>query len=360
MNGVSCAGKTTIWLFFVTIVCPTLQVAAFADTGSSQGKAAASIHLLLLEDGNVTPDHICGDGNLDSGEQCDDGNTVDGDGCSSTCTNEPIINECQDWQNQHPEWIFCDDFEQNGPLKADGRYFEYVDNNGEFVALDGAGTNDSRGMRVQWQTGEVEAGNLKLAFGRNPSTYMDSNIRNTEDFNEVYYRIYLKMQDGWQGNPAKLSRATVIAAADWSQAMMAHLWGGNDDVLAIDPVRCVDTNSQVKCRGYNDFSHMDWIGLQHGVTPIFSTGRTDQWHCIEAHVKLNSGDQANGIQEFWIDGQLEARDEHLNFVRGYTDYGINAIFFENYWNSGSPQDQKRYFDNIVVSTQPIGCLAPAP
>jgi hypothetical protein len=31
------------------------------------------------------------------------------------------------------------------------------------------------------------------------------------------------------------------------------------------------------------------------------------------------------------------------------------VFFENYWNSASPQNQERYFDDIVVSTQRIGC-----
>jgi hypothetical protein len=62
------------------------------------------------------------------------------------------------------------------------------------------------------------------------------------------------------------------------------------------------------------------------------------------------------VQEFWIDGQLEARRENLDFVGIWTEYGINAVFFENYWNDGSVQDQSRDFDNIVVSTAPIGCL----
>ena len=74
----------------------------------------------------------------------------------------------------------------------------------------------------------------------------------------------------------------------------------------------------------------------------------------QAHVKLNDPGTSNGVQEFWIDEQLEAVSDNLNFVASYTDYAINAIFFENYWNSGSPQLQERYFDNIVVSTQPIG------
>ncbi len=267
-------------------------------------------------------------------------------------------NECNNWQTAHPEWIFCDDFESDDPLVGNGRYFEYVSNGGEFVPMTSIGFNSSKGMRALWHPGSVEAGNLKLGFGRNPSGYMNKGIRPTEDFREVYYRLYLRMQSGWQGNPAKLSRATVIAANDWSQAMIAHIWNGSDDKLAVDPVRCVDTNNAYKCIGYNDFPNMDWIGNQSGVTPIFAPEHNNEWFCIEAHVKLNDPGQSNGVQEFWINGSLEARRDNLNFVRSYTAYGINAIFFENWWNSGSPQEQERYIDNIVVSTVPIGCLLP--
>ena len=264
--------------------------------------------------------------------------------------------KCHNWPADHPEWIFCDDFENDLPLVGSGRYFEYGGDEGDFVLREGAGTNGSRGMRVLWQPDEVGAGGLKLGFGRNPNGYMNKGIRPDEDFREIYYRMYLKMQVGWQGNPAKLSRATVIAANDWSQAMIAHLWGDNQNHLLIDPVRCIDDNDQVKCIGYNDFSHMDWLGYRPGITPIFDSEHDNRWYCIEAHVRLNDAGQSNGVQEFWIDGQLEARRENLNFVRSYTDYGINAIFFENYWNAGSPQEQERYFDNIVVSTQRIGCM----
>ena len=34
-------------------------------------------------------------------------------------------NECDNWQTLHPEWIFCDDFEDGTPLVRDGRYFEH-------------------------------------------------------------------------------------------------------------------------------------------------------------------------------------------------------------------------------------------
>ncbi len=268
-----------------------------------------------------------------------------------------LVNECYNWQSLHPEWIFCDDFEVDTPFVRDGRYFEYDNDDGDFAAIAGLGLDFSKGMRVIFQSGEVSAGGFKLGFGRNPNAYMNRDIRETADFRDIYYRMYLKMQDGWQGSPAKLSRATSFSSStDWSQAMIAHLWSSGDYLL-VDPVRCVNpVTSLVKCIGYNDFAHMDWLGNLAGVTPIFDSLHNGIWFCVEAHVKLNDPGLSNGIQEFWIDGNLEARRDGLNFVASYTDYAINAIFFENYWNNGSPKLQERYFDNIVVSTQPIGCL----
>jgi len=137
--------------------------------------------------------------------------------------------------------------------------------------------------------------------------------------------------------------------------MVAHLWGGRGDVLLVDPVRCVGPDDRVKCTTYNDFANMDWIGNLNGVTPVFATASGGTWFCVEAHVRLNDPGQANGVQEFWVDGRLEARRDGLDFVRRWRDYGINAVFFENYWNDGSPKEQWRVFDNIVISAQPIGC-----
>jgi hypothetical protein len=211
-------------------------------------------------------------------------------------------------------------------------------------------------MRVLWQRGEVDAGSLALGFGRNPSSYMNKNIHSGEDFKEIYYRMYLKNGSGWEGSPYKLSRAAVVSDSDWSQAMIAHLWSSQNgnNTLAIDPVSCV-VNGTVQCNGWNDFNNLRWLGKKHGTTPLFSQELAGQWLCIEAHVKLNDPGNNNGLQEFWIDGQLQARNSNLNLTDTYTEYGINYIAFENHWNSGSSQEQERYFDNIVVSTSPIGC-----
>jgi len=264
-------------------------------------------------------------------------------------------NECKDWQILHPEWIFCDDFEDSTPLKRQGRYFEYDNDGGDFVVADGVGLNGSRGMRARFQPGEVSAGALHLAFGRVPDAYFNQGIRPGEDFRDIYYRFYMRNQAGWTGSPAKLSRATVFAGSNWSQAMIAHLWSSGNYLL-IDPASGVDSNGNVVTTKYNDFDNLRWLGNKRGVTPICAPQNADKWFCLEAHVRLNDPGRSNGLQEFWINGNLEARRTDLNFVGTYADYGINAIFLENYWNAGSPKLQERYFDSFVVSTRRIGCL----
>lgn len=256
-------------------------------------------------------------------------------------------------QATHPEWIFCDDFEKT-PAVTQGGYFEYNTGGGTFVPQDGAGMSGTRGMRAHWETAQVEAGNLKVSFGRAPGSF-GKGIRAGEDFREVYYRVFLRLQTGWKGDPYKLSRTTVLAKADWSQAMIAHLWGDQSDHLQLDPVRCVDGSSLVKCAGYNDFKDMEWIGAKAGATALFDSKNSGKWTCVEVHVKLNDAGQSNGVHEFWLDDHLEARRENLNFLGSYKDYGLNAVFLENYWNSGSPQAQDRFFDDFVVSTQRVGC-----
>ena len=271
-----------------------------------------------------------------------------------------ITSECRN-APQHAEWLFCDDFEEDAPLVRPGRYFEHDAANGSFTLTPHIGLGGSHGMRAQWQRGQVGAGSLKLAFGRNPNAYMQRTALHPDmDFREIYYRMYLRMQAGWEGAPAKLSRVTVFTAPDaWAQAMIAHLWSGPDNRLLIDPARCVGADNRVRCATYNDAAALEWLGSRNGVTPIFDTAQADRWQCIEAHVRLNDSGKANGVQEFWINDVLQARSAELDFVRAYTDYGLNAVFFENHWNAGAVKAEARYFDNIVVATSRIGCVADA-
>jgi hypothetical protein len=251
--------------------------------------------------------------------------------------------------------VFHDEFEDGIGLSQ-----KYVDYNSASGACDistlAAFGGSSKSVRAKWTQGQVDAGSFSYFFGRNPSA---SQTASTKDFREIYWRFYVKTSKGWTGNPAKLTRATVIASKNWAQAMIAHLWGEGDLLLELDPATGIDSSNNLVTTTYNDFTHLKWLGLRKGTTSVYDSSRSNSWQCIEAHVKLNTPGSSDGVFEFWVDGNLEARRADLNWMGTWQSYGINAIMFENYWNSGATKAEDRYIDNIVISTKPIG-LAVSP
>lgn len=271
----------------------------------------------------------------------------------STAATQPTDRECAALQ---PDWIFCDDFE----IDRLNTYFEYNKAGTSFTRTSGIGVNNSWGMRTNFAQGQTEAGSLKLAFGRTPSSYFRPADAGTATYREIYWRVYIRNDSAWTGGGGdKLSRAQVIANSAWAQAMVAPVWSGgstsNRDYLLLDPSTGTNTAGTLVATKYNDFANHRYLGSARGTLPLFSTSNIGGWYCVEARVRLNDAGQSNGIFEFWIDNQLQASRINLNLVGQFTTYGVNVVFFENYWNAGSPKAQSRYMDNIVVSTSRIGC-----
>jgi len=269
-----------------------------------------------------------------------------------TTRNRSVANECA---TPRPEWIFCDDFESDRLA----RYFEYTHPDSSFERVAGVGVLGSTGMRVRFDSGRVDAGSLKLAFGRTPSHYMHPVDSGTATYRDIYWRVYLRTDSGWVGGGGdKLSRAQSLVTPAWAQAMGAPVWSGRGpgaDYLVIDPYSGTDPAGAQVATKYNDFARLRWLGAKRGVTPIFDAMHAGRWYCVEARARLNDPGQSNGVFELWIDDWLEARRGGLNWIGASDPYGINTVFLENYWNAGSPVTQRRYLDNFVVSTARIGC-----
>jgi hypothetical protein len=272
-----------------------------------------------------------------------------------TPTTEPATNVNATCAAAPTAWIWCDDFESD----RRARYFEYDSAGGAFVRTANVGVNGSFGMRAHFAAGAVSVGALRVAFGRVPTTAFRPVDAGVTAYRDVYWRMFVKTQAGWIGGGGdKLSRATSLVSVGWSQAMIAHVWSGVgalDTHLIVDPASGTDAAGTLQTTQYNDFTHLRWLGSAPSSTALFDAMRAGQWHCVEAHARLNDSGTSNGVQELWIDGAAEAQRTGLNFVGAYSAYGINAVFFENYWNAGSPVAQDRFFDGLVVSTQRIGC-----
>ena len=218
------------------------------------------------------------------------------------------------------------------------------------------------GMRAEYLPGDPHGGSLHLAFGKTPSDYMKPVDAGTAKYRDIYWRFDLRLQPGWTGGGAdKLTRATILSSDRFAQAAIGHLWSGalpdsDPDRLYIDPASGTDEFGELRTTTYNDFPRLRWLGAAGGQTPLFSPPNIGKWLCIEVHMKLNHGDAGDGILEYWLNDRLEAQRTGINWIGTYRDYGINAVYLEQYWTSVPfAQIQQRYFDNFVVSTARIGC-----
>lgn len=270
----------------------------------------------------------------------------------------PIREQSTSCEQPKPEWIFCDDFERD----RFASYFEYNSQEGSFTRAANVGREGSFGMRARWKRGQVGAGELHLAVGRTPQAYMRAADAGTANYREIYWRVFVRYPEQWTGGAGvKMSRAFVFASpATFAQAMIVHVWSGltgraTADYLILDPVRGTDASGAVLTTRYNDFSRFKWLGARRSQTAITSPAMLGRWHCVEAHVRLNDPEASNGEMTLWIGDRMEARARGLNFVGRFVEYGINAVYLENYWNNGSPAEQERHFDDFVVSTARIGC-----
>lgn len=262
---------------------------------------------------------------------------------------QSLTRECDLSKN---EWIWCEDFE----VDRQSEYFEGSANRESSI-----GVNGSTAARFTFQPGSNNGGNIKIAFGVTPNSYFKPVDSGTRKYKEIYWRMYVFVPTGWVGNGAdKLSRATVMAGDNWSQAMIAHVWSGADpgsraEYLYIDPASGTDINGSLITTTYNDFGNLRWLGSKSSESKVFSINQFGKWQCIEARAKLNAPGASDGVFQLFVDGELEVERVQLNWVGNYQEYGINAVYFENWWGAGSPVTQSRFFDNLVISTEKIGC-----
>jgi hypothetical protein len=244
-----------------------------------------------------------------------------------------------------PYVIWYDDFSDQKP------YFQSsgdIDFDKFFGASGGS-------MKAGFEEGQVTGpGNRKVAFGDFPS---DARVVNKgKKYDTIYWRIYLKHEEGWQGSPYKLSRATSIVSSNWQQAMIAHVWSGSENSLTLDPATGVDGQTgNIRTTRYNDFPNLKWLGNRPGSSlQVTATEESGYWVMVESSAILNTPGQSNGLNQLWIDGRLETERKDLNFRGSYDRHGINAVFLESYWNSGAIRTQGRWMDNFVISSKPIG------
>ena len=238
--------------------------------------------------------------------------------------------ECDNWQANHPEWLWCDGFETQDTLTVN---YQDVSTNGMSVVT-GEAFEGTHSLGQIYSQGQVDAGwIIRVSDGGFPD--------------HVFMRWYHKFEAGFQGFPEKMARIRYrMRSGDWSSPYAVHCWLETDGVLALDVAA---TNSTQANSG-------GWLPIARSSFSFADAKNIGRWICFEMEVKLNTPGATDGLYRLWADDSLIVERTNVD-LRGATTYKINEMMLDCYWNEGSPKAQSRYYDNLVISTQKIGPLA---
>lgn len=93
--------------------------------------------------------------------------------------------------------------------------------------------------------------------------------------------------------------------------------------------------------------------------PATTTLAVDQWVCLELHMHINTPGQSDGAMSFWVDDALALEQTGMHW-RDVEDLQLNKAWLQHYIADGDADQSNRvWFDDVVVSTERIGCGPPS-
>ncbi len=81
-----------------------------------------------------------------------------------------------------------------------------------------------------------------------------------------------------------------------------------------------------------------------------------EWTCFEMMMRANDPNVPNGVMAYWIDGQLAHQVDNMMW-RTVDTLALNRAALQHYIPSSEADGHSNriWFDDVVISTQPIGC-----
>ena len=233
--------------------------------------------------------------------------------------------ECEDWKQHHPEWLWCDEFESGRALRE-----TYEDVNTQGISLtDKDAYRGARSLMQRYEPGQVTAGWIvKIS----KSGYPD----------HVFVRWYHGFGKGYDIFPPKMARIrSRRRESDWQDNYAVHVWmRGRNPIVDV----YAKYSSQANSTGWLPVQVSDFV---------FDKAAGKNWMRFEIEIKLNQPGEIDGLYRLWLNDDLIVDRVNAD-LRGNTQYKINEIMLDGYWNGGATGYLERYYDNFVISTRRIG------
>jgi hypothetical protein len=245
--------------------------------------------------------------------------------------------------------VFCDDFEQ-------GNFAQWEDGyNSALHRITSVTTNVYQGQKALEATYPAGSDGGWLTRWFMPG------------YDDAYARLYVKFEQEWQcgQNCSKILAFYGNRIDDpWSGFGQAGTRPDGTDFfysgLATlnwyrhpDPGEIIFYSYFPEMQPAPDGKYWGNFFFQNDPRDALQPGR---WYCLELELKANTPGLHNGLQKMWIDGSFKGEVSNMRW-RDTTNLRINA--FQLTFSGAVPVTQHVWIDNVVVSTQKIGCLANA-
>lgn len=233
--------------------------------------------------------------------------------------------ECEK-MSEHPEWLWCDDFESGESLKE-----KYQD-----VSTSGLSVSEE----------DVFEGNYSLkqtyTKGQDGAGWIIK-VNNSGFPDHLFMRFYHKFEGNYESFPPKMARIRYRQrSGSWDRPCAVHFWISNSKAVA--DVKAINS-SQANSSGYLSKAVSDFS--------FKASENVNRWICFEMEVRLNTPGKKDGLYRIWADDNLIIERTNVD-LRGNKTYKINEVMLDCYWNGGAPSPHKRFYDNFIISTEKIG------
>ena len=254
---------------------------------------------------------------------------------------------CENWQAVHPEWLFCDSFETGG-------LSEWIDETPEISVISDPDKVHTGGHAAQLRY--TQGGSAGWAWKK--ILRPDSAAKDAQ-----YLRWWSKWQPGFQwfdeaSGDQKIFMLQGLEPQDaWAQTASWKIY--------VHTIGNVLSGQGVGVRElFLDRFIWDgtspWSGQWQGFAqqlPHVEEYDDDEWECTEVEVVHNTPGQPDGALRVWINDDDQPVMEYTGVKFRDEAVSWNAIQLSGYYGgSGSPQVQHHWVDDIVVSSQRIGCF----
>jgi len=276
--------------------------------------------------------------------------------------------ECTNYWDEHPEWVFCHDFEEPDSDDFD-QYWDDVYGAPDRVFLideSPPGIGGEHAMRTQ----AINDGDEELSSGTSsgPKKFFGATV----DWDALYYRKYVRFNEEFaQGNFMHLGGLSACAEEDYPWECMGHAGErpAGDDRFSSNLEPWSDYQSQPFPGrwGFYSYYHEMYMDCGHPTEDdcwgdmfapdedhLISRG---DWHVLEMMIQPNTPGATDGYQTFWADGEKVYTSPMINW-RTTDALRINKAGVYLYVHN-VPAHTSCIFDvdNVVFSTSYIG---PAP